>query len=173
MMRKTKKTDLASKSRENEDRGLAARGPADWFAEMDRWFDGLRTAFDPKFSGPLAPLGRERAFGAREPVVDLADHGKEFLVTAELPGVRKEDLDLQVTPHGIEIRTETHGEREESDQDYAYRERSHASYRRVLPFPEEVVADQAEATLKDGVLEVRLPKKGPTSKRAPVKVRVE
>ncbi len=174
MMRKTKKTDLASKSGENDEpRDLTAHTPSDWFTEMDRWFDELRTEFEQKFWGPIAPFGREGSLTARQPLVDLADNGREFVLTAELPGVRKEDLNLQVTPEGIEIGAETRGEREENGKDYAYRERSYSSFRRVLPFPEEVLPNQVEAKLTDGVLEVKLPKKEPTPKREPVKVRVE
>ncbi len=173
MMRKTKKTDLASKHGENApERALAPRG-SDWFAEMDRWFDDLRNEFEQRFWGPVAPFGREGALAARQPLVDLVDDGRAFVLTAELPGVKKEDLDIRVTPEGIEIGAETNREREETGKDYAYRERSYASFRRTLPFPEAVLADQAEAKLTDGVLEVRLPKKEPTPRREPVKVRVE
>ncbi|HII39847.1 MAG TPA: Hsp20/alpha crystallin family protein [Thermoplasmata archaeon] len=174
MMRKTKKTDLASKSGENTpERALLPRGTSDWFAEMDRWFDDLRNEFERTFWGPDARYGREGVLAARQPLVDLADNGREFVLTAELPGVKKEDLDIQVTPEGIEIGAETQREREDNGKDYAYRERSYSSFRRVLPFPEEVLPDQVEAKLTDGVLEVRLPKKEPAPRREPVKVRVE
>lgn len=173
-MRKSKKTDVASKSGDTTaQRSLAPRTASDWFTEMDRWFDDLRTEFEQKFWGPIAPFGHESVVAPRQPLVDLADDGREFILTAELPGVKKEDLDLQVTPEGIEIGAEARQEREDRGEDYAYRERSYSSFRRVLPFPEEVVPDQAEAKLTDGVLEVRLPKKEPTPKREPVKVRVE
>ena len=174
MMRKSKKTDLASKPAEpTVERSIAPRTTSDWFVEMDRWFDDLRSEFEQKFWGPIAPFARESVLAMRQPPVDLADNGREFILTAELPGVKKEDLNLQVTPEGIELGAETNREREESGKDYAYRERSYASFRRVLPLPEDVLPDQAEAKLSDGVLEVRLPKKEPTPKREPVRVRVE
>lgn len=173
MLRKNTKTNLASKPEENAtERSLAPRGPADWFAETDRWFEGLRNEFEQKFWRPIAPFGREGILALRQPLVDLSDKGREFVLTAELPGVKKEDLDLQVTPEGIEIDAEARQEREDSGKDYAYHERSYSSFRRVLPFPEEVLPDQVEAKLTDGVLEVRLPKKEPTPKTEPVKVRV-
>ncbi len=173
MMRKSKTTDLASTTDERTDeRAVLPRTASDWFTEMDRWFDDLRSEFERKFWGPIAPFGREGVLATRQPPVDLADNGREFVLRAELPGVKKEDLDVQVTPDGIEIGAETRAEQEESGKDYAYRERSYSSFRRVLPFPEEVLADRVEAKLTDSVLEVRLPKKEPTPKRAPVKVRV-
>ncbi len=174
MTRKNKKTDLAAKSGENAaERPVLASSAPDWFAEMDRWFDDLRTEFEHRFWGPLAPFGAEGGPAPRQPLVDLADNGREYVLTAELPGVKREDLDIRVTPDGVEIAAESNQEREENGKDYAYRERSYASFRRALPIPEEVLPGQVEAKLTDGVLEVRLPKKDPTPKREPVKVRVE
>ncbi len=174
MLRKTKTTDLASKSGENaRGRSLAVRSPSDWFAEMDRWFGDLRSEFEQNLWGaPITHSGREGHLATREPLVNLVDDGRELVLTAELPGVRKEDLEIEVTSDGIEIAAETRSETEASGEDYAYRERSFASFRRALPFPDDVIADQAEAKLTDGVLEVRLPKKEPSPKREPVKVRV-
>ena len=174
MMRKSKKTNLAARSGES-DRGWSMNPwtASDWFTEMDRWFDNLRGEFEQKFWGPIAPFGRSNVLTTREPLADLVDNGREFVLTTELPGVKKEDLDLRVARDGIEVSAETRSEREENDKDYAYHERSYASFRRVLPLPAEVLPDQVEAKLTDGVLEVRLPKKAPTSKREPVKVRVE
>ena len=172
MMRKKKNTDLEKTEDKPSERALEARRPWDLFEDMDRWFSDFRNEFDRKFWGSLSPLGVD-GLAAREPTVDLVDSGREYVLTADLPGVSKENLDLQVTSNGIELGAETHSEKAEDGKDYAYRERSYRSFRRILPLPEEVLADQAKANLKDGVLEVRLPKKSPTPRQHPVKVRVE
>jgi HSP20 family protein len=147
--------------------------PFEWFEDVDRWFDGLRRDFEERFWGrPLARVeGSDLAI--REPLVDLIDQGSEFVVRAELPGVSKEDIDLKVTSDGIEIRAKADRSREEKEKDYYFRERTYQAYERTLSFPEEVKADLASATLKDGVLEVRIPKKQPTPESKPVKVPVE
>jgi len=172
MMRKNKNTDLAKSTDASRDRALEARSAWDRLEDMDRWFEDLRREFDRKFWGPLAPRS-EGGLAVREPLVDLADTGREYVLKADLPGVSKEDLDLRVTPDGIELSAESTQEREENEMDYAYRERTYRSFRRTLPFPEEVLADQVKASLKDGVLEVRLPKKEPSPRHEPVQVRVE
>ncbi len=172
MIHKTKDKDLAKAEDEPRERAIEARRPRDLFEDMDRWFSDLRNEFDRKFWGSLTPLGEE-GFLVRQPLVDLADTGREYVLKADLPGVAKENLELNVTPEGIELSAETRSEKDENGKDYAYRERSYRSFRRSLSFPEEVLADDAKATLKDGVLEVRLPKKEPTPRHAPVKVRVE
>jgi len=87
--------------------------------------------------------------------------------------VSKEDVDLTVISDGIEIRAQTNRSRQEKEKDYFYSERTYQALHRVLSFPEEVKADLASATLKEGLLEVRVPKKQPTPESKPVKVPVE
>jgi HSP20 family protein len=159
-----------------EDQTSLARttvSPFAWLDDVDRWFDTFRRSFEERFWG--GPLARwtDSDLRVREPLVDLVDEGSEFVVRAELPGVAKEDIDLSVTNDGIEIRAETTRAREEKEKNYEYRERTYQAFQRVLSFPEEVKADLAAATLKDGVLEVRIPKKEPTPEPKPVKVPVE
>ncbi len=146
--------------------------PLAWFDETDRWFDEFRRGIEERFWGPLARWG-ESGLRVRQPLVDLIDEGSAFVVRAEMPGVAKEDVDLNVTPHGIEIRAKTERSREEKDKEYYFQERSYQALRRSLSFPEEVKAELAAAKLKDGVLEVRVPKKEPTQPSKPVKVRVD
>jgi len=169
MERKNKITAVAKET------GLARTTPWNfgWFEDMDRWFDNVRRTFEDRFWG--GPLARWTGSDApvREPLVDLIDKGSEYVVRAEVPGVSKEDVDLTVTQDGIEIRAQTKRSREEDEKDYYYSERTYQALRRVLGFPEEVKADLASATLKDGLLEVRVPKKQPTPESKPVKVPVE
>jgi len=147
--------------------------PFAWLDDMDRWFDNFRRSFEDRFwGGPLAQW-TDSDLRVREPLVDLIDKGSEFVVRAELPGVSKEDVDLTVTADAIEIHAETNRSRKENEKNYQYRERTYQALHRVLSFPEEVKADLASATLKDGVLEVRVPKKEPTPEPKPVKVPVE
>jgi len=169
MERKNKTTTAAKET------GLARTTPSPfgWFEDMDRWFDNVRRTFEDRFWG--GPLARWTGSDApvREPLVDLIDKGSEYVVRAEVPGVSKEDVDLTVTQDGIEIRAQTKRSREEDEKAYYYSERTYQALQRVLSFPEEVKADLASATLKDGLLEVRVPKKQPTPESKAVKVPVE
>ena len=171
MMRKTKSRELAKKTEPAPAGQLDIRRPFSLFDEWDRWFDSFRKDFESRFWGPVALEEGETGL-RRTPLVDLVDAGKEFVVKAELPGVEKEDLDVRVTPDRLEIRAASRRERKEDGHDYYFRERAYSSFERVLPFPEEVLADRTGAELKDGVLEVRVPKKVPTTPREPVKVPV-
>lgn len=161
MLRKNK-TELAAREAQ----------PVDPFREFDRVFDSFRTGLEDMF---LSPLGF-RLWGdatVRAPAVDLVDKGGEFVVTAELPGVAKENLDIEVSEDGAEIRARTETERKEEDKGYYLHERTQDSWYRRVPFPAEVVADRAEAELKDGVLTLRVPKLQTTPETKARKVTVK
>lgn len=175
MMRKSKNTGIAPKA---EDETLASprnlRSPYERFEEMDRWFDEVRrNFFGVPGSASFDPGIEEPRRLVRQPLVDLVDEGRDYVVRAELPGVSKENVNLDVAADRIEIRAETSQQREEKAKDYYFRERRYETLERLLPFPAEVRPDEAQATLKDGVLEVRVPKREPTPEQKPVKVRVE
>lgn len=172
MMRKDKDKKLATRTDRESETPLAYRSPRSIFEEWDRWFDEFRTDFENRFWNPLLPTSRTASM-TRAPLVDVLDRGRDFVVRAELPGVDKEGLDVRVSPEGIEIRAQSEQAREENERDYYYHERAYRAFERTLPFPEEVLSDQAEAKLKAGVLEVRVPKKEPSPRKEPVKVRVE
>ena len=138
--------------------------PVAMLNDMDRIFDDFRTDWESLFSVPRTYQGAL----ARQPLVDLSDTGKEFVVKAEVPGINKDDLDIEVTENGIEISGESTSEKQEGDESKGYvrRERSYARFHRTLPLPEKVIPDKADAELKDGVLTVKLPKAALPEKKA-------
>ncbi len=138
--------------------------PVTMLNDMDRIFDDFRTDWESLFAVPRA----QRGSLVRQPLMDLSDKGKEYVVKAEVPGVGKDDLSIEVTDAGIEISGETSSEREQADEERGYvrRERSYARFHRTLPFPEKVVPDKADAELKDGVLTVKVPKAAPPEKKS-------
>jgi HSP20 family protein len=109
----------------------------------------------------------------REAYADLVDEGNKFLVRAEIPGVPRDKIDVSVTKDGIEISGETGAEREEKEKNFIVRERSYSSIYRSLAFPEEVIPEKAESKVKDGVLEVSVPKKTPVPPAKKHKVEVK
>ncbi|HJX04419.1 MAG TPA: Hsp20/alpha crystallin family protein [Thermoplasmata archaeon] len=143
--------------------GPAWVNPSSLMADMDRIFDDFRSDWENLFIVP-------RSFAAeqvRQPLIDLADNGKEYVVKAEVPGLKKEDLNIEITENGIEISGETKSEENEEDKSGGYirRERKYSSFFRSLPLPDAVLTDKADAELKDGVLTVKLPKAAPPEKK--------
>lgn len=144
-------------------------GPS--WAEMDRAFENFRrdleksfTSF-PSISMPAFPKMPETS-------CDVIDEGKQLLIKADIPGVKKNEIDLNVTDNSLEITAEHKAEKEEKKKNYLRKERSQVSYYRTVPLPEKVKSNQAKAKLEDGVLTVTIPKVKPTPKPKKKSVRV-
>lgn len=131
--------------------------------EMDRMFDDLRLGFE----NYLAVPGIFGTTTFRAPAVDLIDEGDEYKLHAEMPGIKKEDINLEVGDTELEISAETKEEKKEEDEKKGYirRERRYSKFYRRVPLPQPVDSEKAEAELKDGVLTVRLPKISPPEKK--------
>jgi HSP20 family protein len=97
---------------------------------------------------------------------DVFEQNGTLVVKAELPGVKKEDIDVQVEGDELVIRAERMAEQEVKEEDYYRMERSFGSLYRRLPLPAGVKAEQIAATLADGVLEVKIPKPAEAAPRA-------
>ena len=97
----------------------------------------------------------------REPFVDIFDRGDKFVITVELPGVRKEDIKLRVTEDTVYIEAQIKREKELEEEGAIRIERYYTGYRRVIRLPEEVIPEKAKARYNNGVLEIELPKKAP------------
>ncbi|MFM9107730.1 MAG: Hsp20/alpha crystallin family protein [Chloroflexota bacterium] len=113
---------------------------------------------------PLAALGAApgRAAGgwplfAALPRVDVFDRDGSIVVKAELPGIRKEDVNLEIVEGDLLIRAHQESEKEVREEDFYRMERRSGDIFRRLPLPEGVQHDRIEASLKDGILEVTVP----------------
>lgn len=97
------------------------------------------------------------------PYADVEDRGKDFFLTVDLPGFKKEEVNVEVTNDYVIIQATKHmaTEEEEKKKQYIRKERAAESYYRKIMLPQEIESDQAHANLNDGVLQVTLPKKTP------------
>lgn len=105
------------------------------------------------------------------PRLDLFDRGNELVAKVELPGVKREDIDVSIVGGDLVIAGERHEEREVKEEQYHRLERSFGSFYRRLPVPFEVRPDQIKASFADGVLEVcvpRPPETPPNRQRIPI-----
>jgi HSP20 family protein len=96
--------------------------------------------------------------GVRSPFCDVQETDKEIIITAELPGVSKEDIKINATESSVEIEAEVKREAEEKNKGHLRSERQYSKFYRCLALPAEVDPSKAKATYKNGVLELRLPK---------------
>ncbi len=135
--------------------------------EMDRVFDGLfHRGWLRPFREAWPEWARaEETFGMGNPRVDVLDREEEILVRAEVPGVNKKDLRVELSGQMLTIHGERRREQKEEKGEYFRSEIAHGMFSRTLRLPEEVALDKAAAEFKDGILEVHLPKTHKTERR--------
>ena len=158
----------------DEDRKPALFSGGSLWSEVDRMFDEFRSGFDDL----LWPWRTHRGYEAplvesRTPPLDVIDRGDRYEMNVEMPGVPKDEVNIEVTPGTIEISAEHQESSENTDNNWLRRERHCMSYYRALEFPEDVRPDDVEAEFKDGVLQVSLPKSKPQPEHKPRKVKVK
>ncbi|WP_227779276.1 Hsp20/alpha crystallin family protein [Haladaptatus pallidirubidus] len=95
-------------------------------------------------------------------MVDLADEGDQFVVTADVPGYEKDEIDVQIQNNTLRIRAKHEQEAEEREEALIRSEREHREMRESVTLPEPVDEDNITASCNNGVLTVHLPKKEPT-----------
>lgn len=127
---------------------------ADFRREMDRLFEDF-----------FAPAAEGRAFGAPaqtaallRPSIDVEETDQAYLVSAELPGLSEQDIELNLRDNALTISGEKKSERRDEKGGRRYAERSYGRFERTIPFPAEVDADHVDASFRNGVLTVTLPK---------------
>ena len=106
------------------------------------------------------------------PAVDVVENEKNFKVKAELAGMKPEDVEISVTDGFLTIKGEKQEETEEKDENYLRRETSYGSFQRVVALPETADCDGADASFKNGVLNIEVPKK-PEAIQKPRKLRIK
>ena len=136
--------------------------------EMNHMFDDFFTGFErraPTLFRHYEPgwlLGRHR--GEMVPAVDVAEDDKEVRLTAELPGMKEEDVEVVLRDDMLTVKGEKKSERKEEKEDYHLTERRYGAFERTFRLPEAAQADKINASFEDGVLTVIVPKKAEAHK---------
>jgi HSP20 family protein len=126
--------------------------------DIDRVFDRF---FAPGFLGepmePWYPLEKAE-LGAFVPALDLIETPKEYVVRCEVPGIHKENVDLNLTGNMLKITGRREEAHEGAGETYLWKEREVGKFVRTLRLPTAVEEGKVEATYQDGILTVKLPK---------------
>ena len=129
------------------------------------WRDfGVTRNFDQFFDSLIprttrGPNGEESDFlGTWYPAVDIFDNDNEIVLKAELPGLKKEEIDIHVEDNLLTLRGERKREEEVKDKGYYRSERAYGTFSRSFTLPATVDVKKINASYKDGVLAVTLPK---------------
>lgn len=124
--------------------------------EIERLFDGT---FGYALPGmPRVPANLARVHTSLRPSVDIAEGKKAYTVRAELPGVEREDVSVEMEGHTLVIRAEKRQQTEEEEEGYHCVESSYGAVQRVLSLPDDADGEAIEAKFKNGVLKLWIPK---------------
>jgi len=130
--------------------------------EFDRMFDALEWGSwrwpSPRSLFDFEPLWRGDIGWGKEPAVDIVDTEKTYEITAELPGMDEKNIEVKFSSGVLTIKGEKKEEKEEKNKDYHLSERRYGSFQRSFTVPDGVDSGKIEATFKNGVLTVSLPK---------------
>ncbi len=141
--------------------------------EIDRLFDDFGAGlWRHPLSRRVHSLLPASAEWALQPATELVECNGEYRVTAELPGMNAEDIDIKLSNGTITIRGEKSEEKKEEKDDYLVSERRYGEFQRSLSLPTGVDADAVSANFANGVLTVTLPKT-PEAKQKERKVEVK
>jgi HSP20 family protein len=152
---------------------LAVRKPQpSVIQDFNRLLDTFRDEFggylwDP-FRGFEWPV--EYELPMRIPYVDVIDSGNEYVVKAELPGLKKENVQIEVAANELSLTARSDVETEEKGKTYLHRERAFSTFRRRIGFGERIDTEKASANLAEGILEIKLPKLEPKPEKKTKKI---
>lgn len=141
----------------------------DPFREMS----SLQERMNRVFSEVLArsPIGEEEiSRGAWVPAVDIFETPESIVLKAELPGITKDDIFVEVKDNTLSLKGEKKFEKEVKEENYHRVERSYGSFQRAFTLPSTVQQDKVKAKFKDGILQIVLPK---VEEAKPKQIKVE
>ncbi len=128
------------------------------FEEVEKWFEEAWRRPFALMRPPLWPRTELEEFETGLPACDIYEEGKDIVVKADLPGMKKEDIKIDLSENVLTISGEKKKEEKVEKGDYYRYERRHGSFFRRFELPFEIDAEKIKAHFENGVLEVRLPK---------------
>lgn len=140
---------------------LVTTWPVNWI-NMDRAFDNFRREFEKSLSSfPTIPTSKIPTLSC-----DVVDEGNKYVIKAEMPGIKKDEIKLNVFDNSLEVSGQHKEEEHEKKKNYVRKERSEVSYYRVIPLPDKIITDKAQAKLTDGILTITVSKISPTKSKS-------
>ncbi len=136
----------------------------DPFDDVKRFWRAMDRVFEELLDRPVEPMPITRSFsvGFREPFVDVNETSDELIITAELPGMDKKDIELNLTEDSLEIRAERKEEVKKESKEGIMVRKGYTGFQKFLSLPVPVDPDTAKATYRNGILELRVKKAAKT-----------
>ena len=161
----TKKKPVVVRKLKKKTTTLARNAPQDLYQAFEDTFDRFRNDFEDLLFPSTWPNTFSPVPDTRVPTMDLEDGEKEYRLKVEMPGFKKEDIEIELQENAVVITGEVGWKYDKKEREYICKERACKSFYRTVDLPEEIDVNAVTANLRDGVLEVCLPKKTPKQKR--------
>ena len=156
-------SQISQKNKGTERREVMARRP---FNEL---FDNFRQEIEDAFFAPFInprsvgiPQGMD-SLETRIPLCDIIDKGDKYIISLEVPGIRKDNIEVKATEEYITIAGAEEEKNEKEDRNYVLNVRAYRSFFRKIPFPENITPTKVDAIVENGILKIEVPKQRPKS----------
>ncbi|MEK6681339.1 MAG: Hsp20/alpha crystallin family protein [Nitrospirota bacterium] len=133
----------------------------------------LQERMNKLFEESLFRSGKDQedlTVGRWSPAIDVMENEQEIVIKGELPGIELKNVEVLIKDNLLTLRGERKFEKEEEKENYHRIERAYGAFQRVFTLPASVEQDKVKAKMRDGILEIRLPK---AKKELPKKVEIE
>jgi HSP20 family protein len=166
---------------QTQERGMSKYGPSSIFSLTPRDFfmaspfelmRRFTEDMDRFFEVGTPSTAWSQTMGMWSPPIEVKEADGRLSICAELPGLRKEDIKVELTPEGLVISGERKREHEEKRGGIYRSERSYGSFTRTVPIPDEAQIDQAKASFENGILTVNVPVPEMTQRRREIPIEV-
>ncbi|SNZ06525.1 HSP20 family protein [Persephonella hydrogeniphila] len=137
------------------------------FRELARIEQELNKVFNELVPTPKSEVAEVTTWNPR---VDIYEKDNKLIIEAEIPGAKKEDVEVKIKDNAVVIKGEVKREEEEKEKTYYRSERFYGVFERVIPLPVEVKTEEAKATFENGILKIEIPK---VSEEKEVKIEVK
>lgn len=163
----------AEKGKKIEKGGIEPYRPSRWLSPFERMEDMFEDFFRRPFGRPFwSDMPRIMEEIEPAPSVDIFEEGDNIVLKSEMPGMSKNDIEINLTDDTITLSGEKKKEEKVEKKNFYRLERSFGSFKRAFALPMEVQSEKAKASFKDGVLEIKIPK-SEEAKKKEKKIKIE
>lgn len=137
--------------------------------DRDEFLAPFATLFNDFFNDSFDFLGKDFFDNTTYPKVDVKDENNRLVIEAEIPGLKRDQISVEIEGNLLRIKGEKKLKDEKKSQTYIHRELKHSSFCRTFKIPSTVDIDHISSSFQDGVLEISLPKKNLEPPPTPLK----
>jgi len=134
------------------------------FERLEKEFERMRKRIEEISRREFKPLK------TKEFPVDIKEKGNFLIIEAEIPGMKKENIEINLTENMLTIKAEKKEKKEEKEEGYLHRERSYLGFHRSMSLPVSVIPEKAKASYEEGILKIVVPKKEKKPKEVKIKI---